>query len=52
MSEIVVPMGLIQSRVIKLAKEIYSYYHSKEIKSLTLFVVMRGAYQFARDLEV
>lgn len=45
-------MGLIQSRVIKLAKEVYNYYMEQEAKSLTLLVIMRGAYQFARDLEV
>ena len=47
---ILIPEGLIKTRVEKLAQEIYKHYCGDRLEPLRVFVIMNGAFQFYSDL--
>lgn len=47
---ILIPEGLIKTRVEKLAQNIFKYYCGPRSKPVRVFVIMNGAYQFYTDL--
>ena len=49
-SEVLIPEGLIKSRVDKMAQQIFNDYSGRREKPLKIIVVMNGAFQFYADL--
>uniref|UniRef100_A0A7S3JH00 Phosphoribosyltransferase domain-containing protein n=1 Tax=Euplotes harpa TaxID=151035 RepID=A0A7S3JH00_9SPIT len=51
LENILIPEGLIKSRIDKLAQQIYKQYRSNKTNPLQIFVIMNGAFQFFSDLQ-